>query len=116
MITRVDHIDMRVADLETAVETLSKVGLEVVRRTPAPRSSVEMRLPGENQVTFEIRPSNGGFEGVHHIAFRQTEPEDVERLKEKGIEFKTEHMLIKDTGRTVSSFSDANGSGWQLTD
>lgn len=116
MISCVDHIDMRVKDLETTVELLSKVGLEVVRRTPAPRSSVEMRLPGPGQVTFEIRPSDGTFEGVHHVAFRQTEADDVERLKELGVVFKTEHMMIKDTGRTVSTFSDANGQTWQLTD
>lgn len=117
MLTRVDHIDMRVADLEVTVETLTKMGLVVLRRTEPPRSSVEMALPGEDQVTFEIRPVGAdGFEGVHHIAFRQTDPGDVEALKAKGITFKTERMVIKATGRTVSSFTDANGTTWQLTD
>ena len=72
--------------------------------------------PGENQVTFELRPANGNPQGVHHVAFRQSRPEDVEVLKEQGIVFKTEHATIKDTGRTVSSFPDPNGIMWQLTD
>lgn len=116
MLTQVDHIDLRVADLEETVATLEKMGLRVNRRTPAPRSSVEMSLPGDGQVSFEIRPANDGPVGVHHIAFHQSEPEDVERLKEQGITFKTEHMLIKATGRTVSSFTDKGGITWQLTD
>lgn len=116
MLDRVDHIDMRVADLEVTVATLKKMGLVEKRRTPAPRSSVEMALPGENQVTFELRPANGGTQGVHHIAFHQTEDGDVEALKAQGVVFKTEHMTIKDTGRTVSSFEDENGTTWQLTD
>ena len=116
MLDRVDHIDMRVADLEVTVATLKKMGLIEKRRTPEPRSSVEMSLPGENQVTFEIRPADGGAQGVHHIAFHQTQDSDVEALKEQGIVFKTEHMTIKATGRTVSSFDDENGTTWQLTD
>lgn len=116
MLTQVDHIDMRVNDLEATVGTLKKMGLQEKRRTPAPRSSVEMALPGENQVTFELRPANGNPQGVHHVAFRQSRPEDVEVLKEQGIVFKTEHATIKDTGRTVSSFPDPNGIMWQLTD
>lgn len=116
MLTRVDHIDMRVDDLEATVKTLRKMGLEEKRRTLAPRSSVEMALPGEGQVVFELRPANGGVQGVHHVAFRQSEAGDVEALKEQGIVFKTEHAVIKDTGRTVSSFPDPNGIMWQLTD
>lgn len=117
MITRVDHIDMRVSDLEETEAVLAGLGLKVLRRTGAPRSSVEMALPGEDQVVFELRPAGAdGKTGVHHIAFRQSGPEDVERLKEQGVDFLTEHVLIPATGRTVSSFTDANGQTWQLTD
>lgn len=116
MLDRVDHIDMRVANLELTVAVLKKMGLQEKRRTPEPRSSVEMALPGENQVTFELRPAGDTPQGVHHIAFHQTEASDVEALKEKGVVFKTEHMTIQATGRTVSSFDDENGTTWQLTD
>ena len=114
MITAVDHIDLRVADMQEAVDSMKKIGLVIKREMPE-RNSVEMALPGENQVVFEIHKAKDDFVGVHHIAFRQTEPEDVERLKEKGVSFKSEHLVIKATGRTVSSF-DSFGVAWQLTD
>lgn len=117
MLTRVDHIDIRVSDLEGTVSLLTKMGLEIRRRTSAPRSSVEMALPGEAQVVFELRPvAEGEHSGVHHIAFRQSDEQDVEHLKEQGVSFLTEHYLIKATGRTVSSFQDQSGLTWQLTD
>jgi len=117
MLTKVDHIDLRVSDLEEYVALFTKMGLEIRRRTEAPRSSVEMALPGEDQVVFEIRPAGqDGFTGVHHIAFRQSAPEDVEDLKKHGITFLTEHYTIAATGRTVSSFQDSDGHTWQLTD
>lgn len=116
MLTRLDHIDIKVSDFEATVQTLLSLGLVVTRRAPAPRNSVEMALPGENQVVLEIHPAKeGGFTGVHHIAF-QSDGGDLEELKAKGVQFRSENMLIKDTGRTVSSFSDPNGLTWQLTD
>jgi len=116
MLTRLDHIDIKVADLEATVNTLLDMGLVIVRRAPAPRNSVEMALPGRDQVVMEIHAAKeGGFTGVHHIAFK-SDGGDLDSLKEKGVAFKTENALIKDTGRTVSSFSDANGLTWQLTD
>lgn len=116
MLTKLDHIDVKVADFEATVNTLLDMGLVITRRAPAPRSSVEMALPGENQVVLEIHDAKaGGFTGIHHIAFK-SDGSDLPVLKEKGIVFKTENMLIKDTGRTVSSFSDPNGLIWQLTD
>ena len=63
-----------------------KMGFVEKRRTPPPRSSVEMALPGENQVVFEIhKATEGGFEGIHHIAFKQTGPEAVGQFKAMGI-------------------------------
>ena len=117
MITKVDHIDMRVASLEETVSLLEKLGLKVQRRTSAPRFSVEMALPGPDQVIFELHAlEDGETSGVHHVAFRQSEAEDVEHLKAEGISFVTEHRLIEATGRTVSSFKDVKGLTWQLTD
>ena len=115
MFTQVDHIDLRVKDLEATVETLKTIGLIEKNRTPAPRSSVVMALPGENQVTFELRQSDD-IQGVHHIAFRQSSPEDVKALEEKGIPFDRELSFINETGRTVSDFVDSNGMKWQFID
>ena len=117
MITKVDHIDVKVKKFDETVELFSKMGFVEKRRTLPPRSSVEMVLPGEGQVVFEIhQAAEGGFEGIHHIAFKQTGPEVLENFKAMGISFATENKLIADTGRSVSSFKDGNGLTWQLTD
>lgn len=116
MISKLDHIDIKVEKLEETVNVLSLLGLKVLRRAQAPRNSVEMVLQGDNQVIIELHPAKpGDSKGVHHIAFH-TDGEDVARLKEHGIVFKAENRYIKETGRTVSSFNDINGLTWQLTD
>lgn len=117
MLIRVDHIDLRVREFEETVAMFEKLGLTVTRSMPQ-RNSVEMALPGENQVVFEIHQvPDGADTGIHHIAFKSAgENDDVERLKAEGIGFKSEKKKIADTGRTVSSFSDSNGLTWQLTD
>lgn len=117
MLVRVDHIDLRVKDFDETIVMLEKLGLAVTRSMPQ-RNSVEMALPGENQVVFEIhKVQDEAFTGIHHIAFKSVgESDDVECLKVKGIDFKSEKKKIADTGRTVSSFLDGNGLTWQLTD
>lgn len=115
MLSRLDHIDLRVEKFEETIAMLEKLGLAVVRRTPSPRDSVEMCLPGEDQVVLEIRPAKDGRSGVHHIAFK-TDGKDLVVLKNAGYLFLTENAVIKDTGRTVSTFQDPNGLCWQLTD
>lgn len=94
---------------------LESMGLIIKRRTPSPRDSVEMALPGEGQVILELRPAGDGDSRVHHIAFK-TDGVDLEQLKGSGYPFLTENAVIKDTGRTVSTFTDPNGLYWQLTD
>lgn len=116
MLTKLDHIDIKVSNLDAAVKLLSLMGLEILRKAPPPRSSVEMVLKGENHVVIELHPAKeSGFVGVHHIAFK-TDGTDLDRLKAAGISFLTENKLIAATGRTVSSFQDENGLTWQLTD
>ena len=117
MITCVDHIDIKVVDFEETVDFFKKMGFAEKRRTPAPRCSVEMALPGENQVVFEIHKiDDPAAVGVHHIAFRQTDSGTVDEFKALGMKFITENKLIPATGRSVSSFKDGNGLTWQLTD
>ena len=68
MLTKLDHIDIKAADFDATVRTLLDMGLVITRRAPAPRNSVEMSLPGENQVVLEIHPAKeGGFTGIHHF-------------------------------------------------
>lgn len=116
MLIRLDHIDIKVADLDATIHVLLLAGMKVLRKAPPPRNSVEMALPGENQIVIELHPAKeNGFTGVHHIAFR-TDGSDLDRLKNEGIVFSTENQFIAATGRTVSSFKDPNGLIWQLTD
>jgi catechol 2,3-dioxygenase-like lactoylglutathione lyase family enzyme len=117
MLKRVDHIDLRVADVEASVDFFKKMGMKEVRRTPAPRLSVEVALPGPDQVVFEIRPAEAkDTPGIAHVAFRVENPETLAELKARGLTFDRELNFVKDTGRTVSNLHDPNGNRWQLTD
>lgn len=117
MLTRVDHIDLKVRDFEGILHLFKTMGMNVLREMPE-RGSVEMAFPGEDQIVFEIhRAKPGGFEGIHHIAFKSTEAGDLNLIKQNcRVEFLTERARIQHTGRTVSSFRDQNGLTWQLTD
>ena len=55
MVTRVDHVDIRVADAELFVADMQKLGFVIVRKTDRVPASYEIALPGENQVVFEVR-------------------------------------------------------------
>lgn len=117
MLKRVDHIDLRVADVEESVAFFKQLGFIEVRRTEPPRLSVEVALPGPDQVVFEVRSAGEGEKpGVNHIAFRTEGPDALEELKARGLRFDREANFVKDTGRTVSNFRDSNGNRWQLTD
>jgi catechol 2,3-dioxygenase-like lactoylglutathione lyase family enzyme len=116
MLKRLDHIDLRVLDVEEQVAYFKKLGFVEIRRTPEPRYSVEVALPGPNQVVLEVRAGEAGKMGINHIAFKVEGAESIEQLKSQGIQFNVERRLVKDTGRTVSNFTDPNGNRLQLTD
>lgn len=115
MLNAVDHIDLRVPDLEQAVSFLDKLGLQVLRRTEPPRRSVEMALPGEHQVVFELRESDVAGTTVDHIAFRASSSA-VPHLIGQGLTFDSEHVIVGATGRTVSNLRDPFGGRWQLAE
>jgi lactoylglutathione lyase len=116
MVTRVDHIDLRVADVEASVAFFKRLGFVEVRRTEPPRHSVEVALPGSDQVVFEVRPAGEGKTGINHVAFKIEGADSLEQLKAAGITFNRESNYVPDTGRTVSNFRDSDGTSWQLTD
>ena len=70
MLEAVDHIDLKVPDLEQAVAWFAGLGLVERRRLPE-RKSVELALPGEGQVVFELR-EDATLEAfvIDHVAFR----------------------------------------------
>lgn len=116
MLQKVDHIDLRVPDLEATVSFLKSIGLIEKRRCLTDRMSVEMQLPGEDQVVFEMRQGKTDKTVVAHVAFKVDSLDDVDVLEENGIVFKKKKSVIVDTGRTVSNIVDYSGQTWQLTD
>ena len=117
MLLAVDHIDLKVPNLEEAEGFFLGIGMRVVRRTADSRRSVELALPGDHQIVFEIRedPSVSGTV-IDHVAFRADSAGTVDELKTAGVEFTKEHHLVVDTGRTVSNFVDAAGGKWQIAE
>lgn len=118
MLSRVDHIDVRTPDLDGTVSFFRDLGLEEVRRTDPERGSVELALPGADQVVFEVRADDqatGTY--IHHVAFRADDaPAAVEELSARGVEFSKKLSLIPHTGRTISNAHDVGGFVWQVTD
>ncbi|MDF1705323.1 MAG: VOC family protein [Aeromicrobium sp.] len=118
MLSRVDHIDVRTPDFDGTVQFFRDLGLEVVRETDPERGSVELALPGPDQVVFEVRVDPAAEKTyVHHVAFHAPdEPSAIDGLAARGISFSKTHALIQHTGRTISNAHDAGGGTWQVTD
>lgn len=116
MLERVDHIDLRVPSLEAAEEFFASLGLTVVCRRDGERGSIEMALPGDGQVFFEIREDPRiASTTVDHIAFRTTS-KAVDSLGASGLKFTKTHHQVAGTGRTVSNVVDSAGGKWQLAE
>lgn len=127
MITGIDHIDISVKDLDEAVDTLEKLGFEIVQRTNHHHGTVEMKLPGPNQPIFDLHPvlpeRGNEFIGVMHIAFKVDDiDKSFEDLKGKGFKFKPETAphFTKQTGRVLFNVMDITGEhsapldGWGI--
>jgi methylmalonyl-CoA/ethylmalonyl-CoA epimerase len=118
MLQAVDHIDLRVPELERAAAWFRGLGLVEIRRIPE-RGSVELALPGEGQVVFELREDPAVDRFVFdHVAFRsQEQTADAEAIRAAtGAEFGRVDTVIPVTGKTISDFTDPYGSRWQLSD
>lgn len=118
MLTRVDHIDLKVPNIDEVLPFFKSLGFVEVRRTDPERGSVEVALPGENQIVFEIRgDSSVDTTTVDHIAFKvQNVADDLKDLKGAGLIFEKEFYLVPHSGRTISNLRDPHGAKWQLTD
>lgn len=119
MLNRVDHIEIAVDNVEAEVEFFKSLGFEELCRSgEAPKLSVQLKLPGENQVMFKIFLTKEGKKpGVDHISFELTEGAATrEAMKEKGIAFKDEGKFVAKYGHEVSNLVDPNGNKWQFTE
>ena len=118
MLTGIDHIDLKVPNLDEAVAFLSSLGMTLIRETPAHRGSIEMALPGAGQVVFEIRQDDSvSATTLSHVAFASTDSEaDIAAFKVSGLTVTKELAFIPGSGRTISNVVDPSGLTWQLTD
>lgn len=114
-LVRLDHIEYIVKDVDAYVKFFEMLGLEVFRRTEHHHGSVEMKLPGENQVLVEIhKVENDENPGINHIAFLSDDIEEVaKRLDERGLPHKGP-VFFEPTGRTLLSFRDPGGFRFQV--
>ncbi|WP_165976867.1 VOC family protein [Arthrobacter nitrophenolicus] len=118
MLTRIDHIDLKVPDLAGTVDFLTTLGLEVLRMTDPARGSVELALPGQGQIVFELREDcTVSGTTLNHVAFSTSDAvADVRKFESLGLPITKAHAHIQHSGRTISNITDPGGTTWQLTD
>lgn len=118
MLKRLDHIEIVVRNLEQMSIFFQKMGFEVVRRTDHHGGAIELKLPGPDQVIFELHKMEMEENpGINHIAFLVEDSQaTVEALKAEGIEFETEPSYFAPTGRTLTNFRDPQGFRVQFTE
>lgn len=116
MLQRVHHIDVRTPDLDGTTSYLESLGLRVIRRLGGDRGSVELALPGDGQVVFEVRPdAAAGRAFVHHVAFELGGDGDLDELRRSGVALAADGRFVPATGRTVTNGVDPGGMTWQFT-
>ena len=118
MITRIDHIELIVRDVDEFVRLFEAMGFEVVRRTEHHGDSAEVKLPGPGQPIFELHQVSGEENpGINHIAFQTDDLQAAyTRLRETGVTFDREPWLVPQTGRMIANFRDPDGWRLQLVD
>ncbi len=115
MLLRVDHVDIRVSNLDEAETFFRNLGLNVIRRLEEPRNSIEMALPGENQLVFEIKQAKEGDKlGIAHMGFAMDD-DCTELLNNSELTFTCKDRFVPATGRTVTNLVGFDNSNWQLT-
>jgi glyoxylase I family protein len=118
IITAVDHVEICVRDVDAVAEFYKKLGFIEIRRTTHHGGAVELKLPGDNQMVFEFHNAKDYEEtpGLNHFGFRVDNIEQaVADAKAQGIEFITDIMTAKSTGRKVANFRDPSYMRNQLT-
>ncbi len=116
MILRVDHLDLLVEDVNKAAELFGKMGFQEVRRTDHHGLAIEMRLPGEGQVTFEFHQvKEGSKPGLNHVALQVDDcAATAAELEAQGLSLEAPPRVIPATGRTVCNLRDSNSVGCRV--
>ena len=117
MLTRIDHIEIVVRNVEEVVSFYKQLGFQEVLRTTHHRLSVEMQLPGPNQPIYEFHELVEGSEkpGIDHIAFVVDDMQKThDELLAKGMKFEREIHLEESSGRVLANTRDPEGFKVQL--
>jgi catechol 2,3-dioxygenase-like lactoylglutathione lyase family enzyme len=118
MLTTIDHIDVKVPNLEEFTAFFKSLGFIEVHRTDDAKKNVELALPGPNQPVFEVREADVKATVIDHVAFRVNKlEEDVAVLKANNATIdpgRERHMAS--AGRWLSNFRDPAGGKWQFTE
>ena len=116
MLTRIDHIEFVVKDVEALVSFYKKLGFKEILRSTHHRLSVEIQLPGPNQPIYEIHEAEPQErEGIEHIAFVVDDMDKTyAELQAKGIQFLREPHLVPASGRVLANTRDPEGFKVQL--
>jgi catechol 2,3-dioxygenase-like lactoylglutathione lyase family enzyme len=116
MLTRIDHIEFVVKDVEALVTFYKKLGFQEILRSTHHRLSVEIQLPGPNQPIYEIHEAESAErEGIEHIAFLVDDMDKTyNELQAKGVKFLREPHLVPASGRVLANARDPEGFKVQL--
>ncbi len=95
----------------------TKMGFELLAKA-SNGLSARLKLPGENQVIFEIFSVSEEYNiGIDHIAFLVDDMDQTcEDLKRNDIEIEKGPFLFEASGRTLTNLRDPDGWRLQLTD
>ena len=120
---RLDHIGIAVRDIETALTTYCKIGIEKGERETVSDQDVEVQvlLAGEARIEL-IQPTGDDSpvarflekrgEGLHHIAFEVNDLRDtLERLKSEGIRLIDEIPRVGVGGSLIAFVNPRSAAG-----
>lgn len=118
MIVGIDHIEIVVTDLERHISFYQTLGFKLLARTTHHGGSAELQLPGENQPIIELHQALiEENPGVNHISFRARDIEGTfASLAKSGINFQSDIMKAKATGRKNALLRDPDGWRLQISD
>ena len=118
MLKGIDHIELVVKDIELFISFFEKLGFEIIRRTEHHKGSAELKLPGKEQIIFELhRIEEYENPGINHIAFACDDiNKTYKSMMDQGIMFEKAPYHASATGRIIANFRDPDGRRMQLVD
>ena len=109
MLSRIHHIELIVADLDSTVDFFKQLGFQEMRRTHHHDISVELKLPDEETMWEIHQVAEGEVVGINHIGFEVDDVVETHKeLVEKGISFQRDVYTY--------DIDDVYGNSWRVAD